>query len=276
MAGEVCLAQKRIDHKMKQRSKEWFEARKGRVNVSLVGAILGLSPYMTSGDAMRVMVREALGAEREFKGNAATEWGATNEPGALVDYRLETMNEVVELGPFEYDGWLSTKTLRGLDDGETLVRIYCPYAKRKEDGPPFQTAMEKYHIYAAMQFEMLASRRGQCHFFQWSPYGTKLETVPINIPWLDEKVPRVMAFQQKVIGEARDFSDFHLAAPPKTIDTPAAHKMLGEWDDTSEQLRLLLERRRELKDQITGLGAGGNIEIGSRKIYKGKRDWVIT
>ena len=38
-----------------QRTPEWNEKRKSRVTGSIVGAILGLSPYMTRADAMRAM-----------------------------------------------------------------------------------------------------------------------------------------------------------------------------------------------------------------------------
>ena len=62
-----------------QRSPAWFEKRKGRVTGSIVGAILGLSPYMTRADAMRSMVRAAIGAPSEFTGNVATEYGTMHE-----------------------------------------------------------------------------------------------------------------------------------------------------------------------------------------------------
>ena len=58
-----------------QRSEEWFDARKDKITASNVGAILGLSPYKKPDDVMREMVRAHFGAEREFTGNAATQWG---------------------------------------------------------------------------------------------------------------------------------------------------------------------------------------------------------
>ena len=60
---------------MQQKSKEWFEARKHRITGSVAGAVLGLNPYMKPADVMRNMVRDFHGYEREFKTNAAVEWG---------------------------------------------------------------------------------------------------------------------------------------------------------------------------------------------------------
>ena len=58
---------KQKENTMEQRSTEWFAARKGRVTGSSVGAILGLSPFMSPDDVMRRMVRERNGAASEFK-----------------------------------------------------------------------------------------------------------------------------------------------------------------------------------------------------------------
>jgi predicted phage-related endonuclease len=68
---------------MEQRSAEWHAARVGKITASRVGAILGNSPYKTRDDVMREMVREALGAELEFTGNVATEYGTANEINAM-------------------------------------------------------------------------------------------------------------------------------------------------------------------------------------------------
>ena len=83
---------------MEQRSEEWFEARRGRITASMVGAILGHAPYMTRDQAMRRMVRDHHKAESEFSGNVATEYGTFNEDGARFEYELETGNTVQEEG----------------------------------------------------------------------------------------------------------------------------------------------------------------------------------
>ena len=82
---------------MEQRSEKWFSVRKGRVTGSSVGAILGHSPWASPDDVMRRMVREWHGAPSEFEGNIATQWGSSNENGAVQEYAMET-NNTVETG----------------------------------------------------------------------------------------------------------------------------------------------------------------------------------
>ena len=51
---------------IEQRSLEWFEARKGKLTGSNIGAALGINPWKTPDDLIRQMVREYHGAESEF------------------------------------------------------------------------------------------------------------------------------------------------------------------------------------------------------------------
>ena len=88
-----------------QRSKEWFEKRKGRVTGSRVGAILGLNPWQTREDVMRAMVREYHGAPSEFEGNVATEHGKAHEEEATLDFTLETGLDVEETGFHTFEDW---------------------------------------------------------------------------------------------------------------------------------------------------------------------------
>ena len=160
---------------MQQRSEEWFEARKGRVTASMVGAILGLSPYMTRDDAMRAMVREAIGEEREFKGNVATEYGTHHEEGALVEYRMETQHEVEVVGFVEFEDWAGVSP-DGLIGDKGGVEVKCPYSLRNEDEPVFKLIEEQPHYYAQVQFSLWVTGRAWWHFFQWAPKGTTLRT----------------------------------------------------------------------------------------------------
>ncbi len=110
-----------------QRSAEWFEARKGRVTASMVGAILGHSPHMTRKDAMRSMVRSALGVESEFQGNIATQHGNYHEEGAIFDYTLETKIEVQKSGFIPHEDWAgcSPDGLIGFSGVEGGLEVKC-------------------------------------------------------------------------------------------------------------------------------------------------------
>ena len=116
---------------MEQRSEEWFEARKGRVTASMVGAILGVSPNLSRAGAMRRMVREREGAPAEFTGNIATDYGEANEEGAVAEYYLETGNRVDKVGFVTKEDWAgcSPDGLIGSDGG---LEAKCPFGKRKE------------------------------------------------------------------------------------------------------------------------------------------------
>jgi putative phage-type endonuclease len=56
------------------------------ITASKVGGILGLSPYQSRADVLRAAVRSRLGAEREFRGNALTQYGLDHELDAITDY----------------------------------------------------------------------------------------------------------------------------------------------------------------------------------------------
>jgi len=67
-----------------QRTPEWFKQRKGRITGSVVGAALGVNPYMTPDALIRRLVRLWHGAESEFNGNIATEYGTLHEPITII------------------------------------------------------------------------------------------------------------------------------------------------------------------------------------------------
>ena len=180
---------------MEQRTPEWFAARKGRVTGSSVGSILGLNPWATSDDVMRRMVREYHGAESEFKGNVATVYGTVNEPNALADYELETGNTVVECGFYTIDDWLGASP-DGLIGDDGLLEIKCPYGKRGDFQPEFKPLSEQMHYYAQIQIQLYCTNRAWCDFYQWTPYGSKLEHVKLDIVWLAENLPKLELFHE--------------------------------------------------------------------------------
>lgn len=180
---------------MEQRTAEWFNARKGRITGSAVGAILGLCKYATSEDVMRRMVREYHGQESDFKGNAATDYGTINEANALEDYKLETGNDVQEEGFVTYSDWLGASP-DGLVGDDGLIEIKCPYAKRNDLNPEFLPIDEQPHYYAQMQIQMFCTGREWCDFYQWNCYGSKLERVNYNPQWIEMFFPELELFYQ--------------------------------------------------------------------------------
>jgi len=166
-----------------------------------VGA-LGLSPTMSVEKTRIAATRKALGLESDFKHNVATEWGKHNEKGALLDYYMETGSRAHPLGFCVYDDWLVAGPVHVVDQ-ERIVQVYCPYSLRDQDDPEFQSCFQKYHLFAKIQFSLLASKSKVCDFYQWSPNATKIEEVQINWPWLDEKMPRLEEFREIVLREVQ-------------------------------------------------------------------------
>lgn len=261
---------------MEQRSKEWFEARKNRITASMVGAILGVAPYMTRDDAMRAMVRESLGAEREFKGNIATDYGTNNEAGALIDYRIETGREVEEVGFIQYEDWAGCSP-DGLIGELGGVEAKCPYGLRKAEKPvPFKTLEEQPHYYAQVQFSLFITGRSFWDFFQWAPKDTKHETALPDQSWVDDNIPRLKQFYAEFLHERDNNADEYLAPKRVTIDTPEAHKMIAELDELKEQLDNIAERKTDLMDSIVSMAGGKNAIFAGRKLTQVERAGSVS
>jgi len=157
---------------MEQRSQEWFEARRGRITASSVGAILGNSPNATRADVMRRMVREWHGAENEFTGNIATEYGQRNEAGALAEYMMDTGNKVEAVGFITREDWAGASP-DGLIGADGLLEIKCPFGLRDAPSPvPFKSLADQQHYYDQVQFQLWVTGRDWCAFYQWAPKGT--------------------------------------------------------------------------------------------------------
>lgn len=252
---------------IEQRSPEWFEMRRRRVTGSNVGAILGLSPFATRADVMRMMVRDALGAPSEFTGNVATQWGEQNEDGARFEFEIETGLTVDKAGFYTYEDWLGASPDGFL--GETgLWECKCPYGIRKDAEPAFKSIIDAPHYYAQMQIQMFVANRPYCYFYQWTPNGTKTEVVELDKKWLNENLPVLKQFYAEFLHELEHNADDHLKPRRVVVDTPQAHKAVAEWDELREQIELLEERKKDLLAEIVAMAKDNDAEIAGRKLTK--------
>lgn len=261
---------------IEQRSPEWFEQRKGRVTASMVGAILGHSPFMSRNDAMRAMVREAIGAEREFTGNVATDWGNHNEDGALLDFSMDT-GLTVEPAPFvPFEDWAGASPDGWTSDGGG-VEQKCPYGIRMEPAPvPFKTLAEQPQYYDQVQFTLAVTGRPHWWFSQWAINGNTYERVEPDQEWRDTNMPVLRQFYAEFLEEVRDNADEHRAPKRIEIDTPQAAKMIGEWDTINEQLEMLAERKKDLLCELVTLAGEKNAVIGGRKLTLTERAGAVS
>ena len=261
---------------MEQRSEEWFAARKGLVTGSSVGAILGDDPNLTRDEVMRRMVREHHGAPSEWSGNIATQWGVTHEDEAREDFELAMS---IETHPASFiihqqETWIGASPDRFVGD-DALLEIKCPFGIRNDKHPVFKTAEEQPHYMAQMQIQMYVTERTKCYFWQWTPYGYRLEDVYYDPDMIAEIVPKLRAFYEEYLEEIKNPED-HIEEKRKVIDTPRALQIMAEYDDLIEAIERAEERKGELLGTMVTMAGGKNALIGGRKLTKTERKGSIS
>jgi len=259
---------------MEQRSPEWFEARKGRITASSVGAILGLAPYSTRADVMRRMVREWHGAESEFDGNIATEYGNNNEAGAMVEYQMETGNKVEAVGLVTREDW-AVASPDGLIGDKWLLEIKCPFGKRKDAVPEFKSIAEQPHYYAQVQFQLWVTGREWCHFYQWATGGTLTERVEFDHEWHAENMPKLRQFYEEYLAE-RETPDVHLAPKRHVIDTPEAARIVAEYDQILDAIDNATARKAELIAEMVRIAGEKDAVFAGRNLTKVSKAGAVS
>ena len=231
-----------------QRSPEWYAARKNRVTASIVGAILGVSPFMTKQDA-----RKILDGKPEFKGNQATEWGVFNEDGAVKQFEMET-GLTVKKAPFvPYEDWLGCSPDGYVSDG-SLIEVKAPYGLRK--GGDFKSINEQPQYYAQMQIQMLCCNKQSCWFYQWSPFGSMTEIVKRDDVYLSTILPVLRNFYDGVEDEENPLVD--------------------EYFKNKELINSLTDRQKELLELIVKDSNEEKKDFGSHKLYKVAKEGSIS
>lgn len=250
-------------------------ARKGRVTASSVGAILGNNPWQTRDDVMRMMVREHHGAEREFKGNIATEYGNANEALAIMDFTLETGVKTSKARFVAMEDWAGASPDALCSDGG-ILETKCPFSLRNADVPaPFKALEDQPHYADQVQFQLWCTGATHAHFFQWCPNDSKRETAHPDQEWQDKNLPILRQFYAEYLDAIKDPEEY-LAPKRVTIDTPEAAKAIREWDEIAEQLELLNERKKDLLASIVAMAGEKNAEIGGRKLTLTKKAGSIS
>jgi len=260
---------------IEQRTPEWFAQRKGRVTGSVVGGILGLSPYMTRADVMRSMVRASLGAPSEFTGNVATEWGTYNEAGAIQEFEMETSERVDKMPFVPYEDWLGASPDGVVTDGKGL-EVKCPFGIRNDSNPIFKMPQELPHYMAQCQVEMFCADWQSLWFYQWTPHGTCNKLIHRDDDWLAINIPRLRQFHCEFLDELANNPEEHLTDKRVTIDTPTAAKMVQEFDQLTEALERAGERRKELLQEMVALAGEKNAVFGGRKLTLTKKAGAVS
>jgi putative phage-type endonuclease len=212
-----------------QGTEGWLAQRVGKITGSRVGAILGMNPYSSEQDVLREMVREALGAEREFKGNAATDHGTRLEPVAIEWYESTSGMSVESTGFVCHDeiDWLgaSPDGLLGLDGG---IEVKCPYWAKE----PYSIESKPYY-WAQMQTVMEVCDLEYMIFICFiSPTSNRVERVERDREWFHSvAMPKLEKFHKK-------FTDSMAGDHSAFLSVPAVHV---DDDETKRMAELLFE-----------------------------------
>lgn len=254
--------------------------RKGRITGSIVGAILGVSPYMSKADAMRYMVREWHGAECEFKGNPATEWGKANEARAIDQLELLHLfapvvdpDTIVEHGFFihpEYD-WLGA-TPDGLVGDDAVVEVKCPWGIRNDNPPQFKSVDEQPHYFAQKQIEMACTGRSLCHFYQWAPYGDDYDVIEYSQAEFEAMLPTLKEFYDEYLLE-REMPNAQRYLEPKhkkQNDTTITSLAIN-YNEVSARIKELDQIKKDLLAEIVERCGERQSEILGKKLTQVER-----
>ena len=259
-----------------QRSDEWLRARRGLITASNAGAILNLDPNRDPDDVMRQMVREWHGAEPEFTGNIATEWGVGNEATAFGQLEMLIVPPVHKCGFIvsEKYPWLGASP-DGLIGGDGVIEVKCPFGIRNDDNPEFKPLIDQPHYYAQMQVQMICTWRGWGVFYQWSPHGERLENVYISGEWMRENIPKLRDFYDRYLVE-RENPERHLEPKRPIINTIDAKLIVDEYLDISSTIDVATERKRELMAKLVALADGKNALVWGRNLTRVEKQGAIS
>lgn len=243
---------------MEQRSEEWFKARVGVITGSRVGSILGVNPYQTADDVLRDMVREYFGAEKEFKGNAATNHGEKMEPVALSFYEKQSGNKVEQTGIVFHEKyeWLgaSPDGLIGIDGG---LEIKCPYWAKT----PY-SVHEKPSYYAQCQHVMAVCDLEWMDFLCYINEDSFLiERLHREHDWLSTNLSKLEKFRTRYLAAISDDSaaNQHLSSGPQHVSDMRSERM----SDLFIQIKEAEKAIAPLKDEFDTLKKELGTEFGS-------------
>ena len=247
---------------IKQGSAEWFAQRVGNITGSRVGAILGVSPFSKPADVMREMVREFHGAEREFKGNAFTDWGTEHEPENIAMFEVETGQIVNEAGYVASPdfSWLGASP-DGYVGENALIECKCPQKIKKLEDVP--------HYWEQMQLQMHCTGRTLTYFSQWTPEELVIIEVPADPNWLEDRIEQLTAFYaeyQKIIASEELSAPF--LEPLEVERKDEAWTTLEKeamWLDS--RIKADTKRLKEVKESLIELADGKKSRGSNALVY---------
>lgn len=236
---------------IEQRTEEWHKQRSGRITASLVGAILGLSPFMSRKEAFKVFMGES-----KFKGNSATEWGNFNEAGAIKQFEMES-GLSVSPAPFVPYGERFGASPDGYVSDGYLIECKCPYGLR--NGGEFKSINEQPQYYAQIQLQLLCTCKTKCYFYQWSPFGSMCEIVIRDNDYIEDMIAKLNAF----------WDEAHSIKTTSDNDD-----LINEYFKNKDTIEKITLRQKEIIEILATKTNG--FETKEHKLYKVKKEGAIS
>lgn len=245
------------------------------ISASQVGAILGVSPHLKCDQVMRRMVRQHHQADREEVENPAILHGILHEPNALMAYHLETGR----LADKNTDRFTSGIYLSEPDslvwDPETeswgTLELKCPYGIRLEIVPAFKSIHDMDHYYAQAQVEMFCTGTDWCDFFQWTPYGRRIERVHPDPSWWALCGPEVARFYDDFQLECMT-PERHLLPRLKRHNNARLRRLVEEFDQMADAIQSANARQCELLQEILSATKGNEAEVCGKLLLRRPSD----
>lgn len=225
-----------------QRTPEWRQARVGKITGSRIGAVLGVSPFITRRRVMREMAEEMLGEITEIDG-PAMRWGRENEETALKLYEFLIAGDL----PMEEVGFLEKGDVGASPDAlvgdEGMVEVKCPYGIREDAHPSFKSVFELdyRHYMHQVQMQMYCADREWCDFFQWTPNGYRCERVYRDPDWFGRVKDEIVVY----LSELAD-----LVEKMRAGGAEERVAMSARWAAASEAFKLAAAEKRDAEARM--------------------------
>ena len=169
----------RVMAHLQQRTGPWYEARRGKITCSNLGALLGQVSYVSRQQAYE----RAMGLPKKKTDSApeapnpACAWGTNNEPNGIVSYMTKTGNYVQATGLHSHPhcDWLAGSP-DGLVGEEGMIEVKCPYYK-KRNGESRVHKKVPGHYWMQINALLEITQREWCDYTCWTPEGTAVYRV---------------------------------------------------------------------------------------------------
>ena len=253
---------------IEQGTDEWRKLRAALLTGSRVASALSAGGFGGNPKSLiREMVMEANGQFKHIDA-PAMKWGRDNEDNGrnlaamLVDLDFSDQR-------FRLRGRYGYSPDGVSEDGDTLLEVKCPYSKREDDSPEFNSIYEMKHYYHQVQFGMWMTGCSKCISIQWAPNGYRVETVEQGAAWQETNLPKLEKFIEQLDARMNDeeYTQALTARNDEPWENAARRYRLAKegYDDAKRELDVMKETLIALAGDHDAHGCGVKVAQAERK-----------